>query len=514
MLSVNVLFRILCVHVGSFAPKNVVSFAHGELCAIVVSIDPIVFGQRLRHFRKRRGYTLEQLGNLIGRPAPYLSLVENGKREPKLSQINGIAEALNVTVSELLEPEPPNRRARLEIALERAQATPRYEDLGLPYLKASARLPDEALQHIVTLYEQLTGREERQAASTDEIRAANGEVTRMVRKSDGYLHHVEEAAAQALRAAGYSGPGPLTGRHVTELIASLGYRVRFVDDIPSSVRSVVDPDRRRIYLPQRNELRTRQARKALLQTAGSMILGHSSPRSAREILTQRLETAYFAAAVLIPEPSAVSFLREAHGERDLSVEDVKEQFYVSYEMAAQRFTNLVTRHFAVPTHFIRSDADGTIWKAYANDGLPVPTDGEGGGEGQQLCRKWGARAAFSSSDKFAIHHQFTDTPVGSFWCSTHIAADLSGHAFTVGVRFEDARLFRGRRTNTHVQSTCPSPGCCAHADAGGIGLGTRAQHRLVAMLAPGLPSVENSSVKEFVEHHAGDVDPSETAESE
>jgi predicted transcriptional regulator/DNA-binding XRE family transcriptional regulator len=475
-----------------------------------MSIDPIIFGQRLRHYRKRRGYTLEQLGSLIGRPAPYLSLVENGKREPKLSQINSMAEALGVSVTELLEAEPPNRRARLEIALERAQSEPRYEELGLPYLKASARLPDEAIEHIVALYEQLTGREEGEAASTDEIRSANGEVTRILRKVDGYLQHVEEAAIDALKAAGYSGPGPLTGRHVTDLIGSLGYRVRFVDDIPTSVRSVVDPDRKRIYLPQRNELRTRQARKALLQTAGSMMLGHSAPRSAKELLTQRLETAYFAAAVLIPEPSAVEFLRGAHQERDLSIEDVKEQFYVSYEMAAQRFTNLVTRHFAIPTHFIRSDADGTIWKSYANDGLPLPADAEGGSEGQLLCRKWGARAAFSSSDKFAIHHQFTDTPAGSFWCATHIAADLSGHAFTVGVRFEDARLFRGRRTNTHVQSTCPAASCCSRTDAAGIGLGTRAQHRLVAMLAPGLPTVESSSVTEFLERHADDIDPAES----
>jgi predicted transcriptional regulator/DNA-binding XRE family transcriptional regulator len=475
-----------------------------------VSIDPIVFGQRLRHYRKRRGYTLEQLGSIIGRPAPYLSLVENGKREPKLSQVSSMAEALGVAVTDLLEAEAPNRRARLEIALERAQAEPRYEELGLPYLKASARLPDDAIEHIVTLFEQLTSREQGEAAGTDEIRIANGEVTRMLRKADGYLQHVEDAAIDALRAAGYSGPGPLTGRHVTDLIASLGYRVRFVDDIPTSVRSVVDPERKRIYLPHRNELRTRQARKALLQTAGSMMLGHGVPRSAKELLTQRLETAYFAAAVLIPEPSAVGFLRSAHQERDLSIEDIKEQFYVSYEMAAQRFTNLVTRHFAIPTHFIRSDADGTIWKAYANDGLPLPTDPEGGSEGQMLCRKWGARAAFSSSDKFAIHHQFTDTPDGSFWCATHIAADLSGHAFTVGVRFEDARLFRGRRTNTHVQSTCPSPGCCARTDGAGIGLGTRAQHRLVAMLAPGLPTVEASSVHEFLDRHADDVIPAES----
>ena len=219
-----------------------VSFVHGRLWAIVLAIDPIIFGQRLRHFRKRRGYTLEQLGGLIGRPAPYLSLVENGKREPKLSQINDMAEALGVAVTELLEPEPPNRRARLEIALERAQNEPRYEELGLPYLKPSARLPDEAIDHIVTLYEQLTGREESNAARADEIRAANGEVARMLRNADGYLEHVERAAAEALRTAGYTGPGPLTSRHVADLVTSVGYRVRFAPNwIVSSSTMKSDP---------------------------------------------------------------------------------------------------------------------------------------------------------------------------------------------------------------------------------------------------------------------------------
>ena len=74
-----------------------------------------------------------------------------------------MAEALGVSVTELLEPEPPNRRARLEIALERAQAHPRYHELGLPYLKASARLPDEAIEHIIALFDQITGSEETQS---------------------------------------------------------------------------------------------------------------------------------------------------------------------------------------------------------------------------------------------------------------------------------------------------------------------------------------------------------------
>ena len=91
-----------------------------------MDLDPIVFGHRLRHHRRRRGLTLDELGALIGRPAPFLSLMENGKREPKLTQISTLASALGVTPNDLLDPTPPNRRAALEIRLERAQAHPRY----------------------------------------------------------------------------------------------------------------------------------------------------------------------------------------------------------------------------------------------------------------------------------------------------------------------------------------------------------------------------------------------------
>jgi predicted transcriptional regulator/transcriptional regulator with XRE-family HTH domain len=469
-----------------------------------MSIDPVVFGQRLRHYRRRRGLTLEELGATIGRPAPFLSLVENGKREPKLSQISALAESLGVSVADLLDEEPPNRRARLEIALERAQQHPRYSELGLPYLKPSARLPDDAIDHIVTLFDQIVTREVEAATDSNELRLANAEIGRMIHDANGYLPAIERVAVAALERCGYSGPGALTSRHLTDLVASLGFRIRFVDDMPSTVRSVVDQATRRIYVAQRNELRTRQARKAILQTVGGMLLGHREPSSAREYLQQRLETAYFAAAVLVPEISAVPFLQAAQRERDLSVEDIKEQFYVSYEMAAQRFTNLATQHLGLATHFLRNDSDGTIWKSYANDGILLPVDDQGGSEGQRLCRMWGARTAFSSADKFAIHHQFTDTPTGSYWCATHIATDLSGHAFTIGVRFEDARQFRGRRTNLHRKSSCPNGSCCATTGSALPPVFTRTQHRLVSLLAPGLAGPEKATVEDFIERHAED----------
>ncbi|MFO7634607.1 MAG: helix-turn-helix transcriptional regulator, partial [Caldilinea sp.] len=66
--------------------------------------------------RKRAGLTLDDLGSRVGKPAPYLSLLENGKKEPKLGLINDLSRALGVEVADLLAQEAPSRRAALEVA--------------------------------------------------------------------------------------------------------------------------------------------------------------------------------------------------------------------------------------------------------------------------------------------------------------------------------------------------------------------------------------------------------------
>jgi len=79
-----------------------------------------------------------------------------------------------------------------------------------------------------------------------------------------------------------------------------------------------------------------------------------------------VEANYFAGAVLAPEAAAVAFLEDATRERDLSVDDFREFFYVSYEMAAHRFTNLASRHLDLRTHFVRSDDQGVVVLVGAN----------------------------------------------------------------------------------------------------------------------------------------------------
>src|SRR6188472_229732 len=89
-------------------------------------------GHRIRHRRLEKGFTLDELGELVGVAGSQLSLIENGKREPKLSLLQAIATATGVEVTDLLSSEPPNRRAALEIELERAQSGSVFRQLGIP----------------------------------------------------------------------------------------------------------------------------------------------------------------------------------------------------------------------------------------------------------------------------------------------------------------------------------------------------------------------------------------------
>ncbi|MDQ4133543.1 MAG: helix-turn-helix domain-containing protein [Actinomycetota bacterium] len=474
-------------------------------------LDPLVFGQRLRHLRRARNLTLEALAAKIGKHAPYLSLLENGRREVRLSVIDALARALDVSPADLIAAEPPSRRAGLRIALQRAQEDPLYQDLRLPWLKPSAQVPDDVLEHLVTLFEAYRERSQVEPGTPEAARRANGRLRAEMRAAGNYFPDIEAVALDALAAVGYEGSGGIAERMLNDLVAHFGFTLRRVQDLPVSAESVADLRNRRIYIHQRNALPTRAARSVVLQTLGHFALGHSDPADFGEFLRQRVEANYFAGAVLAPEGATVELLGKAHKEGDISVEDLKQLFYISYEMGAHRLTNLLTHHFGLTVHFLRSDEEGVIWKAYENDGVPLPADASGVIEGQRACRHWGARQAFRSADRFFEHPQYTDTPAGRFWCVTYVETDRQPQeAVTIGTRAEDAKYFRGHDTSRRKISRCPEDGCCRRPP---VDLDARWQGRvwpsaqphsyvLAALPAGTFPGVDLTEVYDFLERHA------------
>jgi predicted transcriptional regulator/transcriptional regulator with XRE-family HTH domain len=474
-------------------------------------LDLGMFGQRLRHVRRARGLTLAQLGEKVGRAPSVLSLLENGRREPKLSLIEALAAALSVRTDELMRQQPPSRRAQLELALGRAQRDPAWAELGLPPLRVGARVPTEVIEHIVTLHAELRRQRGKPTATPEEARSANAGLRAMMRDRGNYFAPIEEAAGAALSAAGYSG-GALSHGMLLSVVSRHGFSVRYVPDVPRSARSVTDLRNRRIYLRQES-LGMHTPRAVLLQTLGHFVLGHAAPADFAEFLRQRVEANYFAAAVLVPEQAAAAFLRPAKEARDLSVEDLRDVFSVSYEMAAHRFTNLATHHLGIPCHFVKNDAGGIVYKAYENDGVLFPADAAGAIEGQRMCRYWSGRQVFASADRFSPYVQYSDTPSGTYWCTAKVdTGPERDFAITLGVPYEDSRWFRDRDTTRRLASACPDGDCCQRPSAalsarweGMAWPSARAHsHVLLALPAGGFPGVDEADVFEFLERHEQD----------
>src|ERR1700733_5046286 len=428
-------------------------------------LDLATFGQRLRHLRRAQGITLAELGARVGRAPSALSLLENGRREPKLSLIESLATALSVPAEELLRHQPPSRRAQLEIAVEEAQRDPVYRDLGLPHLKPGARVPNDLLELVAAPYTELRRQHTRPTATPEEARLANAVLRGAMRERGNYFEDIEAAAAGALDDVSYR-DGALSQGTIMAIVARHGFAVTYAQDLPRSVRSVTDLRNHRIYLTQEN-MSMPSPRAVLLQTLGHFVLGHDPPKDFADFLRQRVEANYFAAAVLVPERSAARFLLEAKQSRELSVEDLRDVFAVSYEMAAHRFTNLATHHLGLTCHFVKNDEGGIIYKAYENDRLVLPADATGAIEGQRMCRQWSGRQVFGSADRYSPYYQYSDTPAGTFWCMAHVDPGAErGFAIPLGTGYENSRWFRGRDTTKRTVSRCPDGDCCQRPPAG------------------------------------------------
>jgi XRE family transcriptional regulator, fatty acid utilization regulator len=471
-------------------------------------LDLHLFGQRLRHVRRARGMTLAELGAQVGRAPSVLSLIENGHREPKLSLIEALAKALSVPVDELLRRQPPSRRAQLEIALEEAQRDPVYRDLGLPHLRVGAKVPNDVIEHVLALYTELRRQRVKPTATPEEARAANADLRAMMRDRGNYFAPIEQAAAAALASAGYAG-GALSQGMLLSVVSQHGFSVKYARDLPTSARSVTDLRNRRIYLKQES-IGMHTPRTILLQTLGHSVLGHSVPADFAEFLRQRVEANYFAAAMLVPEKPAAAFLHEAMDARNLSVEDLRDVFSVSYEMAAHRFTNLATHHLGLPCHFVKNDESGTIYKAYENDGVVFPADAAGSIEGQRMCRQWSGRQVFYASERYSPHYQYSDTPSGTYWCVAFVDPGLERRsAITLGVRYEHSRWFRGRETTKRATSACPDGDCCQRPPAdlaarweGMAWPSARAHSHILSALPTGsFPGVDQADVFAFLDRH-------------
>lgn len=471
-------------------------------------VDPLLIGRRIRAARTARGLSLAELAAALDRAPSQLSVIENGKRELRLGELRRIARVLEVGVEDLLDPEPPSRRAALEIALEKAQAGALYQGLGLPDLPVRKTLSDAAIETILTLHEELRRLHEQRAATPEEARRVNGQLRQEQSEAGNYYPALEETARELLARIGHSG-GPLSHRKVSLLAEELGFSLHSVPDLPHSARSITDASSMRIYLPLGRD--AADPRTTVLQALAAHVLGMDEPADYGELLRQRVEVNYLAAAMLVPEAGASELMQRAKAQRELSVEDLRDEFAVTYELAAHRFTNLATHHLDIPVHFLKVHSSGTIVKAYQNDHVRFPTDARGAVEGQLVCRWWSARRVFRSEDRMRQYSQYTDKPGGTYWCTSRIESGSGGEfSISVGTDFAHTKWFRGRETSVRHSSSCPDPDCCRRPSPelverwhGSVWPVARLHASLLAAMPTGtFTGVDRVAMLEFLERHA------------
>lgn len=423
--------------------------------------DPLIVGRRIRELRTKQGMNLQVLAQAIERAPSQVSAIENGKRTPPILQLQKIARVLGVTLNQLLSAEKLSERSANELEIERAQRNGLYASLGLPDAHIGKTVSNNILDIILGLQREVERLHLQRAATPEEARRANLELRKEMRRTNNYFPALEEEARNLLAKIDHKS-GPLSERLTAELANKLGFTLHYVQDLPASTRVITDEKNGRIYLPMRRE--GRDARTVLLQALAGHVLKHSSPIDYGDYLSQRVHSNYLAGALLIPESSAVEFLQSAKTKRELSVEDLRDYFGVSYETAAHRFTNLATVHLDLPVHFLKVHESGAISKAYENDNVTFPSDVFGSVEGQIVCRNWSARKVFIIEDRFTPYHQYTDKPGGTYWCTSRIQNSAQGEfSVSVGTKFETVKYFRGRDSNTRYKSNCPDASCCRFA---------------------------------------------------
>ena len=472
------------------------------------AIDALTLGRNIRERRKAQGMTLEQLAQFIDRAPSQLSAIENGKREPKLSMLQRISAGLGTSVDVLLDTEGVGARASLEIAVERAQRGTVFQSLGIEPIRVSSATSDETLRAVLALHQEVERLHRERAATPEEARRANTQLRKEMRIRGNYFADLETAANDLLTSVGYSN-GPVSQLMVAAVAKKLGFTLHYVNDLPHSTRSVVDKRSGRIYLGTQGN--NRYSRTPIVRALASIICGHEEPRSYDEFLTQRVESNYLAGAVLLPEEATVNFLEQARQQRQISMEDLRDAFAVSYEMAAHRFTNLATERLGMSVHFMKVHESGTLIKAYENDNVRFPSDALGALEGATVCRRWTARTVFAQPDRFNAWYQYTDMPDGrTYWCTSRIERAKEGdYSVSVGVPFDEVKWFRGRDTTHRTQSWCPEDSCCKTAPDGLTGKwGEHAWPEaatptsLLAALPTGaFPGVDSRQVYEFLERH-------------
>ena len=473
-------------------------------------VDSLTIGRRIRQLRTARGMTLDELAGTVGRAPSQLSMIENGRREPKLTLLRTIARALGTTLDALLESEPLDERSTMEIALERAMRGQTFQALGIPPFRIGKTVPNEALAAMLALQGEIERLRDERAATPEEARRANVALRRLMRTQNNHFPELEEQARQLLGAVDHPG-GPLTQRTASDIAAHLGFTLHYVPDLPQTTRSVADIKNGRLYLSSRLDGEGRPPHGC---AAGPL---QPDPRSPRADELRGIPPP--ARRDQLPDGRAVD-PRGARGAVPAGGEGPARDLD---RRPAGRVLGVV-RDRRAPLHESRDGAPrhpGALPQSarvgHDHEGVrerrrELPGRSARWDRGADVLPAVDDRASCSTRTTTSTRTTSTPTPatapIGAppGWRLSSEGA----HSVSVGVRFDDTKWFLGRDTPNRGVSKHSVEVCCRRAPADleaswreNSWPNVRTPRTLLATLPTGaFPGVDTTDVYEFLEAHA------------
>ena len=422
------------------------------------SLELSTLGHRIRHQRVSHGFTLDELGERVGVAGSQLSLIENGKREPKLSLLQAIAAETGVRGRR-----PAVDRAAQPARGARDRARARAAQLGVP---PAGHRAGQGHQEHERRHDRVDPRPAPRAAAPRARgdRDARGGAARQHRAaaarcgtSTTTSPDIEKLAEKQLKSAGHVS-GALTHRTVSIMAEQLGFELIYVSDLPHSARSVTDLEHGRIYLPPASIPGGHGLRSMALQAMAHRLLGHQRPTDYADFLQQRLEINYYAACVphardrvgRVParrrrrtatSPSRTSATRSASTHESAGDAPDEPRHAASRHPAALPAGRRLGRDHPRLRERRPAAADGCHRRRRRPDRVPQVVGAVG------VRRSRTARPSTTSTP--------TPRPARSGARRRPAPRRTGEFSITVGVPFDDAKWFRGRETQKRARLDVP-----------------------------------------------------------
>ncbi len=330
-------------------------------------------GAAVRRLRQVRHLRQADLATLAHATPAQISTIENGKTVPTLPTLDAIAQALDVTLSDLLSP-----RAYVERATPPASSCPRPDSPDAPYARLLrhgvarvVHIPDEARALTSDFLDTLEQRILDQFTLEDLCGVCKQPALPLripfPLSSEGAAH-----LAYAVRL--HCGVGSAIVLDFVELLENQGLRVLFLD-LPSSIQSLAFYDTRNanafIVLPDTAPPEKQLFRMAV-ELAGIYLFTANHGRTVSETARTRRFAKQFAANLLVPSEA----VRASALQLGLAPDQwtyplllrLKQRFGVSTEFFAHRLEEIGALDKALRQRFKRQILDHYAATKYAEPG--------------------------------------------------------------------------------------------------------------------------------------------------